>query len=655
MTFLAPLLLLGVATVAVPVFLHLLRRQDRRTFVFPALRYLKRTTREHARIVRLRQLLLLALRISAVVVAALAAARLVLPIGGSDDPPAGVAIVVDNGLTSAAVVGQDRVLDSLAARALQVLGRAGPRDRIWVVPAGAPWEAAVPLSPAAAADAVRGLTSTHVTADLAESVGRAGSLLATANETIREVVVLSDLRPESVGSDAGGVSRPGPTVRIAPRPAVLEANRGIADIQVSGGLTPRAGDLAELQIRVTGSDPGEVEVRGYVGDDLIGSSMVGPAGSASILLPRLESGWVRGRVELEPDDLRADDVAYFAFQAIAPPTVGLSGTPPPFLQEALGVLEDAGRIVLTDAADAGVLIVVPPATGPLRAPGIVLVPASDPALVPVLNRSLGELVPGWSLRAEPEGDATELRVSGGEIADVLPGQLTVRSRYVIARPAGIEDVTTELLTLSDDSPWIVETESEGRRIVLLSSPLGVEASDLPTSASMLPLLDALIGRLADGEPTRSGLAGDPITAPRPATAVRLPDGTLRALDGTFAFAETGTIGIYEFVGPEGETISLTALNPLASVPGTNLDASEAASRLSSVWEQVDVAEPWPSAVLTDRRGREVAGPLLVLLFVILLSESWLAAAQGRSARGGGKDESAPRPPSTPLSDPSTSG
>ena len=147
MTVLTPLFLAGLAALAIPILLHLLRRRERRTLVFPALRYLKQTTREHARIIRLRQLLLLALRLAAILLIALAGARLVLPLGGNDNPPAGLAIILDNGLTSGAVVGGSRVLDSLVVRALQALDQAGTRDQVWVIPTGTPLQPSVPLSP----------------------------------------------------------------------------------------------------------------------------------------------------------------------------------------------------------------------------------------------------------------------------------------------------------------------------------------------------------------------------------------------------------------------------------------------------------------------------------------------------------------------------
>ena len=78
MSFLAPWALLLAAAVGVPLVLHLLRRRTGTRFDFPAVRYLLRAEKDHAREVKLRNMLLMLLRIGIVLALALAAAR---PIG----------------------------------------------------------------------------------------------------------------------------------------------------------------------------------------------------------------------------------------------------------------------------------------------------------------------------------------------------------------------------------------------------------------------------------------------------------------------------------------------------------------------------------------------------------------------------------------------
>src|SRR5688572_12682009 len=103
MGFLAPaLLFLGIA-IAVPLILHLFQRQQGPRMVFPALRYLRRAEKENARRIRLRQFLLLALRVLALLILAAAAARPFIRTGGAGHVPTAVVFVLDNSLSSGAV------------------------------------------------------------------------------------------------------------------------------------------------------------------------------------------------------------------------------------------------------------------------------------------------------------------------------------------------------------------------------------------------------------------------------------------------------------------------------------------------------------------------------------------------------------------------
>jgi hypothetical protein len=166
----------------------------------------------------LRQILLLALRVAALTLIIFAAARLVLPLGGRDDPPAGLAIVVDNGLTSGAVLGNSRVLDSLIVRAREALDRTGERDLVWIVAAGEPWRPSLPMTPDEARARLETLEPTHVTADLGASLARAAALMEAGAPDLREIVLVSDFGAGSLDAVVGAGGPRAQPVRIAPPP-----------------------------------------------------------------------------------------------------------------------------------------------------------------------------------------------------------------------------------------------------------------------------------------------------------------------------------------------------------------------------------------------------------------------------------------------------
>ena len=133
MSALSPLFLLAGVAVAVPIFLHLFQRHQTRRLSFPALRYLERTEREHARQIRLRQIILLLLRVTVLLLLVGAGARLFFAGRGASHPPTAAVIIIDNSLSSGRVDGERRVLEGLKELARSTLDEATDDDRFWVI------------------------------------------------------------------------------------------------------------------------------------------------------------------------------------------------------------------------------------------------------------------------------------------------------------------------------------------------------------------------------------------------------------------------------------------------------------------------------------------------------------------------------------------
>ncbi|MDT8342470.1 MAG: BatA domain-containing protein, partial [Longimicrobiales bacterium] len=391
MGFLNPVLLALAAGVVVPLLLHFLHRAPGRRVSFPALRYLLRTERDHARRIRSRQLLLLALRMGAIGLAALAAARLVVFGRGAAHPPTAVAVVLDNSLSSGRVVGAGRVLDTLQARALAALELAGPGDRFWVIRAGEPWDLATPGDAVHARTRIRETRVSPARGELIPALERARALVTEAGLAAAEIHLLSDLQasafqgtpPELAGLPLlvyTGVPDPGP-------------NRYLRTVTVGGGLAPRANHRTEVAVAVGGGpDSLPVPVRVVVGGQLRGAAAAPPGGTAVLPVGPFPAGRLEGYAETDPDPLGADDRVYFSLTVEPPPGVAVVGDPGRFLAEAVSVLVEGGRIRRAAPADADVLLLEWGAGLESRAPGqrAVVIPGSDPALLPGLQRRLRE-------------------------------------------------------------------------------------------------------------------------------------------------------------------------------------------------------------------------------------------------------------------------
>jgi Mg-chelatase subunit ChlD len=110
--FLSPLFLIGLTAVTVPVFLHLLRRHADPVVLFSAVRFLRRAPVEQARRKRLRELLLLALRVAALALLAGSFARPYLAPTAAAEPAAVTIVAMDTSysMSSPAQVQRSRTL-----------------------------------------------------------------------------------------------------------------------------------------------------------------------------------------------------------------------------------------------------------------------------------------------------------------------------------------------------------------------------------------------------------------------------------------------------------------------------------------------------------------------------------------------------------------
>lgn len=648
MTFLAPLFLLASAVVAIPLILHLFHRRDSRRVAFPALRYLLRTEKEHARRIRLRQILLLLARIALILLVVAAGARLVVHGRSDAHEPTALAIVLDNSLSSGRVIGEERLLDVLRRRALETVEAATPDDRIWVVRAGEPWEASTPGSASSAAERIRRTTVSAARGDLTRAVRRAASLVRQSELPAREVHLLSDAQrtafPEIEEADEGA---PVPVVAYRPELAPTR-NHFIQDVTVGGGLPPLANERTELTVtlassRPRGGDeagaPGDAEadsatpllpVRVVTGGRIRAAAVARPGEAVLLPVGPFGEGSVEGFVETDPDDLGGDDRRYFAFPVRAPVSVGRLGESSFFLDEALAVLEEVGRVrrAPPDAADAVVLVGGGRLrTGPLGT--AVILPPADPTLLPALNRAVADAGIPWRWRATPgTGSAS---VEENALAIALEG-VEVDRPYRL-EPTGPTPGAERPVTLSTGDPLVVRGRRPTGSYVLLATPLDPEASGLPVSAAMIPLLEwAISQHVAGGAWQRRALAGEELPTPPGATAVRTPDDSVHAVGGARSFRATGGAGLYEILAGDSVLRRVPVNPPALESLLAPLTADELQARLGGGAVVVEAPDRWRREIFRERRGPELWWPLLAAALLLLLAESWLAASGSAGRR-----------------------
>ena len=589
--FLHPWVLAGLAAAAVPILLHLLARREPPTVVFPAVRYLVTTTREHQRRLKLQNWLLLLLRTLLVAALVMAAAGPTVPLSGvPGHAPSALVLMVDNSPSSGAVVGGTPQLRQLIAAGRQVLARATPDDALWLVTAdGIPRRG----DRATVTELLNGLKVSPRRLELGSAITLAGDVLSSEARP-GEIVLLTDLQASALSP-----AEPSAPLLIG-RPAIAPPlNVGLGAIET--GTQPWSSDGGRVSVTLVGDSAGQVPVTARLAERP-GRQALGHVGSSvSFALAGRSSGWWPVTAEVDPDEFRLDDRRVTAVR-IAPVARVSWDTSSRFIAAAAEVLAAnrriaRGREVTVGALAAGSSVVQPPA---------------DPAELGALNRALAARGINWSygtLRTEPA-----FTDSGAVV-----GRQRVTRRYTLLSTGSGR---TGVLATVSGAPWI----ARDGRVVLLGSRLDPGWTDLPVSAGFMPFMDVLLNRLARGEAAlEHGAPGDPVPLPDLVTDVRQNQREWRVEGGgQFQPPETGLY--YLLAGRD--TVGALSVNPDPRESRLARATDSEARRLWKGARVVPLEEAGDAAFSSASRG-DLRGPLLWLAFLVGMMEVGLASAWRR--------------------------
>jgi len=136
MSFISPWFLFGLLGIAVPVYLHLYYRKTPVRKEFPSLRLIKLSVEYVARRRKMRNLLLLALRVLAIILVVMAMARPFIgqsaSAGASSATPAAFVVLLDNSMSMGSIHQGISVYNTARSRALEILDQMQADDRATV-------------------------------------------------------------------------------------------------------------------------------------------------------------------------------------------------------------------------------------------------------------------------------------------------------------------------------------------------------------------------------------------------------------------------------------------------------------------------------------------------------------------------------------------
>ena len=518
LSFLSPLFLVGAAAAAIPIAIHLFYRRTEPVIEFAAMRYLRQAPVEESRHRRLRELLLLALRVTALVLLACAFARPYFA-GAAVASGEATVVLVDTSASLSAPGQFDRV----RARAAAAVRAAPVTHAVAVLTFANAADVVAPLSAdragalAAIAQLEPGAGGTRFRAGLQ----RAGEGLGGRRGRI---VVVTDLQES--GWDAatdGGVPEgvtieideiDGPAANVAVTSLRVDAGEAVAVVQsfspqpvteqvvftadqrrlgavpislVPGGNTEARLPLASVQGRALTASIADRE--GFLADNTRHTVLDG--GDAVSVVALTASGHPSESLYLERALRVADGPGGFRFRAIrAAAFAGLDDDELDVIVVAgTGGLDDRGRARLAEFVRAG--------GGLLVAVG----PDVDAAILAQALR--GVISTDWQIRpaaavsfAPADSRHPVFRPFGG--VGTL-GNVTFTRAALVAPP----DAARVLARYTDGTPALVEERTGAGRVLVFGSDLNHQWNDFPLQPAFVPFVHETMRYLASPRSSRT--------------------------------------------------------------------------------------------------------------------------------------------------------
>ena len=676
MTFLNPLLLAGLAAVAIPIAIHLFNFRRPQRLDFSTLRFLREIEATAVRRVRIRQWLLLALRTLAVICLVLAFARPTptADAGAFEEGAArSLALVLDNSRSMTLRDAQGALLDQAKVVGATVIEATGRGDERAIVPTAppvgyrpVPFTTADPaLNAVAATDALAGAEP------LTAAIARAGSVLESAQHPRREIVVVSDLQAATFTDSASAALPDDVDLTLLPLGGREQTNTAITDVRVVSRIVePGRPVVIEATVARYGGRPGTVGASLVLDGQRVAETAVdvipGTPTTARFTVTPPARGWLGGEVRIEGDAAEWDDARFFALRVPPPPRVLVvrgDGQRADLVTLALGVTAESGGVALNETSESGLagadldrydaVVLVGPrdlgaSAGRLEAfvaagGGVLAFPGDAPeSLNPLLQAVGGGRIDGvvGERGGSSIGTTTDPDLDHPLFAGVFDDARPALERIDVVqavryRPAGDE---TTLIALQAGPPFLQEIRRGEGRVLLVGVAPDERWSDLPQRGLFVPLLYRAAAYLAAGSVVggAGGVEGsvrvEGVDAGQPLRLVG-PDGVAttpvqRTVPGAVVIDVADAVaraGLYRVVQGD-RTLRVVAVNEDAreSDPAA-LDPAEAAERLGAITGRPVRLLDRAAATLDE--GERVSTPLwtifLALALACLLAETAL--------------------------------
>lgn len=567
MEFLNPLALAALAAAAIPLIIHLFNFRRPRKVDFSSLEFVKELQKTTMQRVRIKQWLLLLLRILAIACLVIAFARPTLTgdvagaVGGQ--ARSSVAVVIDNSLSMTLRDAEGEYLRQAKDIAAGIIDELGGGDEVFVLSTSS--EQVSPPRYTNIGSAIEGVETIEPSTGstpLSHVVARAGAVLEDASNLNREIYVISDLQ-QSTFSDTVDASIP-EDIRtyLLPIGERTHANLAVTDVRVESRII-EIGQPVRITATIVnyGTDP----VEGYVASVFLDGDRVAQATAdvapnvpttVTLTTTPQSRGWLEGIVRIEEDAFEFDNQRFFTLHVPERRSVLLvqgEGQETQYVELALspelgrnGVAFDVTTISETGLAAAGLsgydaVVVIGPqslSSGEIAAleryvssgGGLFLTPASEASageyndLLQALNAGRftgfsGSLGSQRSIAGFDQVDLQHPLFEGVFNRRDRGADIQVESPdiyYAMNYTAGSGNEQT-VVSLSNGFPFLQEIRHGQGVVFLLTVAPNARWSDLPVRGLFIPMLYRSMYYLSASE----SVSGEQLTAAR-STELRIP-------------------------------------------------------------------------------------------------------------------------------------
>ncbi|MCB9512600.1 MAG: BatA domain-containing protein [Deferribacteres bacterium] len=666
-------LMIGAAAVAVPILIHLLMRNKVVRIDFAAMRFLMESQKQVVRWLKLKQLLILLLRIAAIALLALAFARPYFPessalgLWASDEKEVGLIVDISASMLAAEHLTQAKsalrdVFDGLAPETIVSVYFAGGHSRMIVE--------REPLNDGIEARVLSMLQPTYQHCNLREATQTMDDLLRGSALFKRELYIISDFQrsgwPET-GSFLQLASHA--EVKLLPVTEKPWRNITIIDAQVPDETEqPWLCTVQNQALDVVKS----AEVNLVVAGKAIATQKVEFTDGSTQVVPfeqvKLPRGDIAGYFEVNVDDDFVEDNRYYFvaqqreyIRVLAVNGEKASGPADElfFADKAVNTHGSAFRLIQTEAArldrispDAFDVVLLANVTGLnnndvqilrtfVRNGGGLLIAPGDKVDIKFYNRFLEEIAPA-SLQnlAKPlldrnSGDIMMLSNIGHPAFDQLSNALSndisaarFFQHWILQPKVGSQ----MLANFGDDAPAIVVGTAGRGKVVMLSFPIDGEWSDLPIQTSYLPLLHTLLSYAQPpAEKVQFVRVGQPLYLgdsfqPNTQVEVATPDNVVSTWrSDNLIYGGASLPGIYRF--QQKSMHKNIAVNLTTEESDTDIFVPEAfLAKLYSADEQTVIDQSQARISLPEQQAeseQKVWRYLVFVAFAFLIGESFL--------------------------------